>query len=335
MYRTVKFNCGKRKAAEPWILQTSTMHAPGEGSVAEATHKAADKGAARTLLDHKGARRHLDLADTAELRAEVAYVYGEFAAAMDLDRIVALLLDETADEADRRRYWLNEEHASTGKALDPRRWADCADAERVVENGTLIAVGFDGSLTRDSTVLRGCTREGHLFTLGFWEAPLDSQGRPAKDWQVDERAVDATIDEVYGRFRVVRGYFDPAWWGGWVATWAGRHGDDRVTAIWTNQESRMARWVRAVVHAIIQRELTQDGDPRAARHWANAHKRPTNARDEQGQKLWLLSKDQPNSPRKIDATMADTMAWAARNDALAAGLFEIEVEPTPFALFGS
>src|SRR6185312_13296030 len=41
MYRTVRRNLAKRKAAEPWSLETSTMYLPGEGSVAEDTHSLA------------------------------------------------------------------------------------------------------------------------------------------------------------------------------------------------------------------------------------------------------------------------------------------------------
>jgi hypothetical protein len=337
MYRTVKYNCGKRRTAEPWMLQTTTMPAPGEGSVAEATRKAAGPAQPRLLVDHRGARRHLELADTPELRAELGWVYGAFAPAMDLDRIVGLLVDEREEEATRRRYWLNEEYASVSKAIDPRDWDQLADLERgLPPAGTPIVVGFDGSLTRDSTALRGCTKDGFLFTIGLWEAPRDSLGRPAKDWRVDEREVDQTVADAYERWQVVRGYFDPAWWASWVPTWAARHGEERVSPIWTNQEARMARWVRQVVHAITtsaalarqdrKGELIHDGDPAVGRHWANAHRRQASAKDEHGQRLWLLAKDHPNSPRKIDAAMADVLAWAARADALPGGEFDVPEE---------
>jgi hypothetical protein len=38
MYQTVRRNLAKRKIAEPWSLETSTMYLPGEKSVAEETH---------------------------------------------------------------------------------------------------------------------------------------------------------------------------------------------------------------------------------------------------------------------------------------------------------
>jgi hypothetical protein len=46
--------------------------------------------------------------------------------------------------------------------------------------------------------------------------------------------------------------------------------------------------------------------------------------------MFTMAKDRPNSPRKIDTAIADTLAWEARTDALAAGRFvPAEALPTP------
>jgi hypothetical protein len=63
MYDTVFRNMAKRKKAAPWMLSTSTMFAPGQESTAEKLHRAAKKND-RLLLDHKGARRHLEFTMT-------------------------------------------------------------------------------------------------------------------------------------------------------------------------------------------------------------------------------------------------------------------------------
>ena len=39
MHETVRRNLAKRKAADPWMLETSTMYAVGEDSIAEQTHR--------------------------------------------------------------------------------------------------------------------------------------------------------------------------------------------------------------------------------------------------------------------------------------------------------
>lgn len=41
MLKTVRRNLRKRKAAQPWLLQTTTMYRPGENSAAEARHELA------------------------------------------------------------------------------------------------------------------------------------------------------------------------------------------------------------------------------------------------------------------------------------------------------
>jgi hypothetical protein len=41
--------------------------------------------------------------------------------------------------------------------------------------------------------------------------------------------------------------------------------------------------------------------------------------DETGQYLWILRKERPDSPHKIDGAMAAILSWEARNDAVAAG----------------
>jgi hypothetical protein len=35
--------------------------------------------------------------------------------------------------------------------------------------------------------------------------------------------------------------------------------------------------------------------------------------------MWLIAKDRPDSPRKIDLAMAGCLSWEARGDAVAAG----------------
>ena len=68
MYATVRRNLGKRAAAEPWMLQTTTAYRPGEQSVAEETLTAWRKGtlSERVYVDHRQAKGRVDVADQAE-----------------------------------------------------------------------------------------------------------------------------------------------------------------------------------------------------------------------------------------------------------------------------
>jgi phage terminase large subunit-like protein len=320
MYRTVKRNTAKRKAAEGWGLQTSTMFAPGEASVAEATHEAVRAGkAGRLLFDHKGVDYEVDLADDATLDRALRYVYGPFIEALDLDRLKAELRDPAADENEQRRYFLNERRAGSARWLDPAKWAGLADATVVVPDGQPVALGFDGSISRDASALVGCTRAGHLFVVEMWERP---QGPAGEGWVVPTDEVDQAVRTTFGRFVVARMYADPAWWRGWIASWAEEFGKDIVADFPTNSAGRMAPAVEAVDTAVRTGELSHDGDSRLARHVANAHKLYVRLRVDDGERLpFVIQKDRPHSPRKIDGAVASVLAFAARNDAIAAGVF--------------
>ena len=56
-----------------------------------------------------------------------------------------------------------------------------------------------------------------------------------------------------------------------------------------------------------------------ARHIGNASRKPLNERDDKGAPLWVIQKETPDSPKKVDAAVAAVLAWEARNDAIAAG----------------
>jgi hypothetical protein len=65
MYGTVRRNLGKRKIAQPWMLQTTTAYRPGEQSIAEETLTAWRKGelSPAVHVDHREAKGRVDLDD--------------------------------------------------------------------------------------------------------------------------------------------------------------------------------------------------------------------------------------------------------------------------------
>ncbi len=81
---------------------------------------------------------------------------------------------------------------------------------------------------------------------------------------------------------------------------------------------------------VLSGEAVHDGDPRVARHVANAHRevrRAANDRDGRRVRV-LIRKETPESPDKIDGAVTATLAYEARADALAAGV-PVTVEPEP------
>lgn len=114
MHQTMVRNLLKRKVASGWMLETSTMYAEGEGSVAEGTHayaKALTSSRARDaklLFDHRQASDQWDLAKRGERIKALREAYGPAAAWMDLNAIADYWDDPQASEAEFRRYWLNQ-----------------------------------------------------------------------------------------------------------------------------------------------------------------------------------------------------------------------------------
>jgi phage terminase large subunit-like protein len=320
MYRTVKRNLAKRKAAQPWGLLTSTMYQPGAESTCEAIHEAVRKNQVdRLLYDHKGTDTPVDLADDMALERALRHVYGPAAEWMDIPRLMAEIRDPTADEHEQRRYFLNERVAGSARWMDPAIWAERADATVAVADGQPVALGFDGSISRDASALVGCTRDGHLFAIEIWERP---PGPAGEGWVVPTDEVDQAVRTAFARWRIARMYADPAWWRGWISSWAEEFGKQVVADFPTNSSARMVPAVEALDTSIRSGELTHDGDSRVARHVGNAHRLYVRLRTDDGERRpFVLQKERPHSPRKIDAAVASVLALAARNDAIADGKF--------------
>jgi hypothetical protein len=95
----------------------------------------------------------------------------------------------------------------------------------VVEPGTAIALGFDGSLNDDSTVLIGCRMsDGFLFPVGIWAKPSGPEGNW---WEVPRVPTSSPrIREAFARYDVSRLYADPHEWRSDIDTLAEELGED-------------------------------------------------------------------------------------------------------------
>lgn len=321
LHAMIRRNLGKRAVAEPWSHETSTMYRPGAGSVAEATHDYAKKVAAgeirddSLLFDHRQAPEEFDWNDDDALREALRAGYGD-ADFLDLDRIIKEIRDPQVEEADSRRYWLNQVVQAAEQAINPARWAALADAKHVVADRSLVVLGFSGHRFRDATALVGTeVQSGHQFVVRVWERPPDA---PA-DWEVPEGEVDEEVTAAFDRFDVWRLYGDPPYWESALDRWAGRW-EKRVVRWWTSRNKPWAYALRAYLTAIRTGELSNDGNSAMARHMANAMKREVpNLRDEESRPLWVIAKEHDSSPKVINAAKAGCLAWEARGDAIAAG----------------
>lgn len=319
MHATVRRNLGKRRAAEPWLLETTTAFLPGEQSVAEQAHEwvrevgQARAVAAGVLYDHVQAPPIADWDDDAEILAGLRVAYGPFSDVIDLERVLAEIRDPHAERADSFRYWMNTPTAGSNQWLAPAAW-DARAQPVPVADGELVALGFDGSKFDDSTALIGCRlgatpeEPGHLFVLGLWEKP---DGIAGHGWEVPRAEVDAAVHDAFSRYNVARFYADPPYWQDEVDAWHQEFGD-AVAPWWTHRDAQMARALERLHTAVLDGTVTHDGDRRLAAHIANARKRKTRAGV-------TIAKDSKRSARKIDAAIAAALAFEARADAIRAG----------------
>lgn len=292
-------------------LESTNAFMPGEWSVAEETHKAWEKGEPGLLYDAVEGPWVENLADKRALRRALKVAYGD-AKWVDLGRVVAEIQDPSTEPADARRFYLNQLVRGEWQALDPIRWAELARPDRDVPPGTRIGVGFDGSISDDSTALRGCTEDGHRFTIAVWERPM---GAP-RDWRVPRREVEAKVAETFETFDVGRMMCDPAkWWSeieGWMDRWnTGRSQDDAPVVIFdTNSTRRMAAACDRYLTAHAERTATHDGDPVATRHVLAMAKKKVRVSDpdDDGRTRYVFVK---MDTRKIDVGIADVLALEA------------------------
>ena len=314
-------------------IETPNAYRPGMGSVSEATaeyHASIKEGRAREeglLYDHREAPSDTDMADKDSLYKGLLHVYGDSAEDnggwVDLGRIMQEIWDPATDPQDARQFYLNQvTHASDSWMSRPELMG-AADSTVVVPDGERIVLGFDGSKGRsrgkaDATALVGMSVDSkHLFTIKVWER---SDADP-QDWSPNPAEVDAVVRETFQKFNVLGFYADPSGWTGQIAQWEADFGrrlrvkasrDAPISAWPRGKDTKVSEHVEKLRQALVMREITWDGGSALMRHILNARRRSTRTG-------YLLYKQFPDSPDKIDAAYAAVMAYKAYIDALSRG----------------
>ena len=341
------------------VIETPNAYTQGQESVAEstaATWRAQVQGRSRRdrglLYDHREAPPETDMADEGSLVAGLRVAYGDSSDHVDgcvihdppcppgwvaIDGLVARVWDLDANPQTSRADFLNQITEAGNAWVAPVEWAACADPTRVVADGEVVTLGFDGSRGRargkaDATALIGCrVQDGHLFEVGVWEQPDGSRNLPP--WEPPEVEVDAAVHAAFRRWRVVGFYGDPSMWDGHMAAWEAKYAG-RLKIKATLQHP--IRWPKTAMARVVgslerlrsaitlsaraagdggTRSLTHDGSFALTRHVLNARLRETRGG-------LFIAKEHPDSTRKIDSAYAAMLAWQARLDAIAAGLAE-------------
>lgn len=307
LHSTVTRNLMKRKMADGWALETSTMYAPGEGSVAEETHKSA-RSTPGVLFDHKEAPRDLDLNDDAAVLEALKSVYGPAAAWMDLEAIVTNeLRDPQKRESDFRRYWLNQPWSLEERFVRADQWDACAVPDRFdtpsdeygqhpIPDGEDIVLAFDGSKNNDWTVLVAVLVDAqpHVHVVGTWQRP---EGPYASEWEPPVLEVEQAIRDACDRWNVREIAADVAWWQRSLQLLASE-GFPAVS--FPQTATRMTPATKQLHDLITTKSLTHSGDARLRAHMLNAVAKD----DYRGYRITKQSKD---SPYKVDLAVATVM----------------------------
>lgn len=265
MFDTVSRNGRKRVAADPWILQTSTMYGIGEDSIAERTHKAHRAGhLPRLLFDHVEAPPDLDPEQKQDRIKGLKVCYGPAAAWMPLEKIADDYRDPRVDRGDWLRYFWNRPQSGTADLVDGARW-DALAVEDWLSPGDAITLGFDGSTSDDATALVASrVSDGRLFPVKVWERPADA----GRDWRVPRPEVDQAVTDAFTAYDVAMMFGDPNRWEPYFDLWEARW-PKRVAAEWPGKKGT-DRGIRLVLTGIKDGTLTHDGSDVLSRHMRNA-----------------------------------------------------------------
>lgn len=284
---------------------------PSENSVAQQQYESSATDIYRQFVQPPKTLAYTNKRDRQKIHRIVypSDVLRENGGHLDLDAIeneAADLVERDAPQA--ARFYGNMIVAGGGRAVDPQVWEQLTRKDGPPPAGTYVGLGFDGSISDDSTILRGSTADGYSFIIGKWVRPLGPQGQ---GWRVDRIKVDQAVRDAFGRWKVGRMLADPPKWHSEIQAWQREFGEEVVLQFDTNQDARMGPAVDRWLTDIAEGRHTHDGDPTTTEHVQNAHKRKAKARapDDDNRTLYTLTKGDDGG--KIDAAVADVLAHEA------------------------
>lgn len=295
------------------VLTTNAWD-PSEHSVAQAEYESTAKDVYRQFVQPPKNLSYGNKADRRKIHRAVypADVLRENGGHVDLDAIEAEAADLVEkDPPEAARFYGNMLVAGSGRAVDPDAW-DALRDPRELAPGTYVALGFDGSINQDCTVLVGCTADGYSFLIKAWLRPAGA----GPDWSVPRSEVHDEVARAFDRYRIGRMNCDPAKWWTEIEQWQAKYGNDsedkpRVLGFDTNSARRFAPAVDRWMTAIAEGNHCHDGDPILADHVKAAHLKKVHISgdDTDGRTRYVIVKGEDK--RKIDAAVADILAYEA------------------------
>jgi hypothetical protein len=321
MAAVIDRNTTKSPDGSSRTIAITNAYEPSEDSVAQRTREAWEEAeaiglASGIMYDSLEAPPEAPL--TAEAAEAVIRAVRGDSTWLDVERIVAAILDRRNPPSRSRRFWYNQIVAAEDAWIDPRDFDLCLAPDEVPPLGPKdeIVLFADMSKSDDATGVVACRLvDGLVSVLGMWQRPPGIRG---DDWVTPRHAVDAVVDQAFDTYKVVAFWGDPShtlddetqerYWDGLFDDWHRRYGHrlelwaeggkQRGHSIMWDMTSpaRTAQFTAAAERCateISEHNLIHDGDGRLKAHARNARRYP----NKYGVSLW---KGHRESKRKID-----------------------------------
>ena len=340
MYDVIERNATKSSDGSARVLHITNAYDPGMDSLAERTRQSWElsQGEDRKNMLSGLMYDSLEAPPEAPLTPEdapevVRGVRGD-SVWLSLDRIQKSILDPRNPPSRSRRFWYNQITANEESWMDPIKWDKQAAPELRFKDGEEIVMFFDGSKSDDATALVGVrVSDGFIQALGLWQAPPQKR---RGEWVAPRGEVSQRVRALFKQYRVVGFWGDPShtkedgtldlFWQPLIDEWH-REFSSKLT-LWASTQHSIA-WdmsntsssgkgklfvpaAEAFVEAVENGELLHDGSAELARHVKNARRFPTRFGVS-------LSKDGPESPRKVDLAVCAVGATLMRRQLLNSG----------------
>jgi len=315
MYATIWGNATKMDGR---YLAITNAFLPGEDSVAERMRDGYDKIVEGRAIDsgflYDSVEAHPSTPLTPEaLRIVLPKIRGD-ATWLNIETIIAAIMDTTVSPARARRMFLNQIVAEEDAVVSPGEWDILADPDAVLRPGDAIVLGFDGAKSDDSTCLVAIRIEDRCaFVLCLEEKP---EGPRGEGWEVNKQKVDSAVRNAFNEYDVKAFYADVAYWESHIDNWAEDYREqlavkasERNAVAWDMRQAlkKVTFAHERLLGAIIDGSIKHDGDLRLRRHVMNARRR-------ENVHGVSFSKESPESPKKVDAYAALMIAHEALTD---------------------
>jgi hypothetical protein len=329
MYNVTDGNVVKRAGVGSRYLAICNAHVPGQDSIGERmwdTYQAVQAGQAvdtGLLYDALEAPAGTPVSEIPseetdpegfKLGLQALYEGIEIARGdavwLDIEFIIASILDINNPISESRRKFLNQINASEDAWMTTQMW-DAIQVEGQLEPGDMITLGFDGSKSDDFTALVACrVEDGLLQTIRIWDPEKYGGDIPRDD-------VDAAVNWVFSRFKVVAFRADVKEFESYVDTWSTKFRkklkvkaspDKWVAFDMRGQTKRFALDCERMWSAVAEQDICHGGDKVLRQHVLNAHRHPTTY------DAISIRKASKDSSRKIDAAVSAVLAFGGRQE---------------------